>query len=104
MDIYNQFENTFITFKKSLLYSLLIVSAIPLMSGLYSSNGIDVVVLTCNIIGAIISTPILYYFINRKSFKPIKILYFLLMMFLNAFLSGLFALLTLCFFNLLGLL
>ncbi|MDN6294476.1 MAG: hypothetical protein L0J40_07615 [Alkalibacterium sp.] len=104
MDKFDQFESTSISFKKSLLYSLLIVSATPLMSGLYSSSGVDVVVLTCTIIGASISTPLLYYFINHRSFKPMKVLYFLLMMFPNALLSGLFAFLTLYFLNLLGLL
>ncbi|MGO1356836.1 MAG: hypothetical protein ACTHVM_04125, partial [Alkalibacterium gilvum] len=104
MDKFNHLESKFITFKKSLLYSLLIVSATPLMSGVFSSNGIDGVVLICNIIGASISTPILYYFINRKSFKPMTVLHFLLMIFPNAFVSALFAFLTLYIMSIIGLL
>lgn len=102
MDKFDRLENKFITFKKSLLYSLVIVSIIPLTSGIYGFNGIDQVALISILVGASISTPMLYYFINRKSFKPMTMLNFLLMIFPNALISGLMALPVLYFLNFLG--
>lgn len=70
------------SFKKLIFRFIFYCLAIPLFSFVFTEN-FNLEVLICIFGGIVIGTPLTYYFINGKSFKPVEFSDFLLTAILN---------------------
>lgn len=84
-----------ITFKDAMMIVLLVAVTIPVISGLSSSHGVDISQVLISVIGLGVSTPITYYFLNNRSFKPMTVIKFAITIAINFVLATMISMLML---------
>ena len=100
MKINDKLDISKVTFKETMLIIMLLAVGIPFFNGIFSSDGFNFQFLVSFIIGLGTATPLTYYSFNNKSFKPIYLSNFALIMVINIVISTITALLTTFIINL----